>query len=177
MTPDGTFGYTPERDADTVSRVDLDALRIVRTVQFPGGSKPFMLRLTPDARRLWVQTSGTNENAILDAETLAVLGSTPVGLDPEQVAFQPGGPYALIAHLQSDALFVLDTATGAVVTTIACGATQANICYTPEGALAFVASPSGDDVIVVDMARLAIVDRISTVPQPFGLVLLDSLGF
>jgi DNA-binding beta-propeller fold protein YncE len=173
MTPDGAFGFTPERDADTVSRVDLETMRIVHTVPFPAGSKPFMLRLTPDATRLWVQTSGTNENVILDAESLAVLGSTPVGLDPEQVAFQPGGPYALIAHLQSDALFVLDATTGAVVTTIECGATQANICYTPDGAFAFVASPSGDDVIVVDMARLAIVDRISTVAEPFGLVLLD----
>ena len=176
MSPDGTFGYTPERDSDTVSKVDLAAHRIVRTAAFPGGSKPFMLRLTPDGARLWVQTSGTNENYILDADSLEILGSTLVGLDPEQVAFQPHGPYALIAHLQSNALYVLETATGAVVTQIDCGATQANISYLPDGSLAFVASPSGNQVLVIDMVRLTIVDRIATVRQPFGLVLLDAVG-
>ena len=176
MSPDGAFGYTPERDSDTVSKVDLAARRIVRTVAFPSGSKPFMLRLTPDGTRLWVQTSGTNENYILDADTLEILSSTSVGLDPEQVAFQPRGPYALIAHLQSNALYVLETATGAVVTQIDCGATQANISYLPDGSLAFVASPSGNHVLVVDMGRLTVVDRISTVRQPFGLVLLDAAG-
>lgn len=174
MSPDGRFGYTPERDADTVSKVDLATRRIVRTVPFPPESKPFMLRVSPDGRWLWVQTSATNMNVVLDADTLELISSTPVGLDPEQCAFQPNGPYCMIAHLESDDLYVLESATGALVTTIDCGVNQANISYLPDGSRAFVSSPGGDEVLVVDMARLAIVDRITTSGGPMGLVLLDS---
>ena len=113
-------------------------------------------------------------NVVLDTESLEVLHSAPVGKDPEQSAFQPnGGPYAMIAHLASDALFVLESSTGAVVTRIDLGKSQANICYSPDCATAFVSSPSGNEVVVVDMTTLAVVDSIATGVQPQGLVLLD----
>ena len=49
FTPDGRFGFTPERDQDTVSRIDLATRRVVQTVEFPAGSKPYMLRVSPDS--------------------------------------------------------------------------------------------------------------------------------
>jgi DNA-binding beta-propeller fold protein YncE len=33
--PDGRFGFTPEHDQDTVSKIDLANRRVVRTVEFP----------------------------------------------------------------------------------------------------------------------------------------------
>jgi YVTN family beta-propeller protein len=133
-----------------------------------------MLRVRPDGRVVWVQTQATALNVVLDAETMEVVHSAPAGRDPEQSAFQPnGGPYAMIAHLASDALFVLDSRTGAVVTTIELGKSQANICYSPDGATAFVTSPSGNEVVVVDMTTLAVVGSIATGMQPQGLVLLN----
>jgi len=37
FTPDGLFGFTPERDQDTVAKVDLAARTIVKRVSFPAG--------------------------------------------------------------------------------------------------------------------------------------------
>lgn len=132
-----------------------------------------MLRVRPDGRAVWVQTQATAMNVVLDAESMAVMQSTPVGRDPEQSAFQPGGPYGLIAHLASDALFVLDRTSGDVVTRIELGESQGNICFRPDGAVAFVTSPSDNSVLVVDMDQLAVVGRIPTGMRPQGLVLLN----
>lgn len=172
--PNGQFGFTPERDQDTVAKVDLARRTVVQRVALPAGSKPFMLRVRPDGRVLWVQTQGTAMNVVLDTGSLAVLQSVPVGKDPEQSAFQPnGGPYGLIAHLASDALFVLDSGAGDVVTRLELGESQGNICFSPDGALAYVTSPSADEVMVVDMATLTLVGHIPTGLRPQGLVLLD----
>ena len=132
-----------------------------------------MLRVSPDGRYLWVQTAGTDQNVVLDTVTMEALVTASAGHDPEQSAFQPGGPYALIAHLQSTALVVLNSATGAPVTSLELGRNQANICYTPDGATAFVTSPDGNEVLVIDMAELAVAGTIPTGAGPMGLVLLD----
>lgn len=141
-------------------------------VAFPAGSKPFMLRVAPDGRTVWVQTAGSNENVILDAESLATLASTPVGVDPETVAFQPGGPYALVAHLTATFLVVLDR-TGREVCRIELGATQGPLSFTPDGRRAFVSLNSAGEVAVIDMATLAEVGRIPVGERPMGLILLD----
>lgn len=154
--------------------MDLTSRTIVQRVPFPADSKPFMLRVSPDNQRVWVQTSGTNMNFVLDAATMDVLNAVPVGVDPEQSAFQPnGGPYGLIAHLSSTALFVLDSTTGDEVERIDFGTNQANICFTPDAATAFVTSPDADEVVVIDMATLAISARIPTGGAPSGIVLID----
>lgn len=153
--------------------MDLLRREIVQRIPFPAGSEPFMLRVSPDGAVVWVQTQGTNENWVLDTTTMAVLAVAEAGVDPEQSAFQPGGPYGLIAHLLSNALVVLDQATGARLGEIQVGTSQGNVSFTPDGRTAFASSMGGNDVLVVDMARLAIVDRIPTVQGPQGLVLLD----
>ncbi len=135
-----------------------------------------MNRVSPSGSVLWVQTQGTNENYVLDADTLRIVRADPVGEDPEQSAFQPNGPYGLIAHLHATFLQVLNAATGEPVTRIEVGASQGNVSFTPDGAAAFVTSNGGDDVLVVDMARLAIEARIPTSAAPLGLVLLDLMA-
>jgi YVTN family beta-propeller protein len=172
--PNGRFGFTPERDQDTVAKIDLERRVVVQRVAFPAGSRPFMLRVRPDGRAVWVQTQATAMNVVLDAESMEIVQSAPVGRDPEQSAFQPdGGPYGLIAHLASNALFVLDSDSGDVVTRIELGESQGNICFSPDGTIAFVTSPSSNSVVVVDMAHLTVGGRIPTGMRPQGLVLLN----
>jgi YVTN family beta-propeller protein len=154
--------------------VDLDTRAIVKTVAFPRDSRPWMLRVAPDAREVWVQTGQANTNVVLDADTLAVLGTEQVGSQPVQSAFQPGaGRYGLIAHYAAPFVAVLDRQTGKPITRIDVGSPQANICFTPDGATAFVTLIGGNAVAVLDMAQLAVVGRIPTGGQPLGLALLE----
>src|SRR5262249_28263780 len=81
-TPDGRFGYAPEREADTVSKIDMVSRKLVKTVSFPARSKPHMLRVSPDGKEVWVQTADANTNVVLDAADLAVLSTEPTGKQP-----------------------------------------------------------------------------------------------
>ena len=154
--------------------MDLAARRVVRTLPFPAGSKPYMLRVTPDGRHLWVQTVGARTNVVLDAETMAVVQTTPTGQGPVQSAFAPsGGRYGLVTHDADTFVLVLDRETGEAVGRVEVGAPQANASFASDGRLAFVSVSGGDEVVAIDLARLAIVGRVPTGGQPMGLVLLD----
>ena len=174
FAPDGRFGFVPERDQDTVSKVDLATGTIVKTISFPAGSKPYMLRVSPDGKEVWVQTAVTNTNAVLDSETMAVLATAVLGKGPVTNAFQPGGRYGLVTHASDTFVSVVERQTGREVTRIDVGKPQASVSFTPDGATAFVAVMGADDIAVIDMAQLAVVARIPTGKQPMGLVLLEA---
>jgi YVTN family beta-propeller protein len=158
-----------------VSKIDLANRTVVQTVDFPAGSRPWMLRVSPDGKEVWVQTGQANTNVVLDAESLAVLHTTPAGKQPVEAAFQPGdGRYGLVTHFDDTFVLVLDRRSGQPVTRIEVGQPQANASFTPDGATAFVSVVGGDEVVAIDMSRMAVAARIKTGTQPMGLVLLDA---
>ena len=173
LTPDGRFNFTPERDSDTVSKFDVASRRLVKTVQFPTGSKPYMLRVSPDGRVVWVQTAVTNMNVVLDADTMEVLQETPVGKVPGSNAFQPEGRYGLVTNTDDTFVSVLDRESGAAVTRIEVGAPQTTVSFTPDGMRAFVSVGMRNEVVAIDMRALAVAGRIPTGAGSFGLVLLE----
>jgi YVTN family beta-propeller protein len=152
-----------------VSKVDLAARAVVQTVDFPAGSRPWMLRVSPDGKQVWVQTGMANTNVVLDAESLAVVQTTPAGKQPVEAAFQPGdGRYGLVTHFDD----TFDRRSGQAVTRVEVGCPQANASFAPDGATAFVSVVGGDEVVAIDMGQLAVAARIKTGAQPMGLVLL-----
>ena len=158
-----------------MSKFDLATRSIVKTVSFPAGSQPWMLRVSPDGKEVWVQTGRANTNVVLDAETMQTLVTTPAGKQPVEAAFQPNdGRYGLITHFDDTFVLVLDRQTGREVTRIEVGAPQANASFTSDGAIAFVTITGADSVVAIDMIQLAVVARFKVGGQPMGLVLLES---
>lgn len=133
-----------------------------------------MLRVTPDGKRLWVQTAATHRNVVLDVDGMAVLHSEEVGTGPVQSAFGPvDGRYGLVTHLEDSFVQVLERATGRPVTRIDVGGAQGNVSFLPDGSLAYVTVTSRDEVVAIDMTELTVVGRITTGNEPMGLVVFD----
>jgi YVTN family beta-propeller protein len=146
----------------------------VKTVEFPAGSRPYMLRVSPDGSVVWVQTAGETTNAVLDTESMETLHTESLGRGPVQSAFgPPGGRYGLVTHLEETFLTVLDRATGRTVQRIDVGGAQANVSFVPDGATAFVTVTSRNEVVAVDMGELAVVSRIPVGEEPMGLAVFD----
>jgi DNA-binding beta-propeller fold protein YncE len=146
----------------------------VKRIDFPVGSKPYMLRVAPNGKVVWVQTAGTNANAILDVESLKTLHSEPTGKGPVQSAFSPAnGRYALLTHLEETFVLALERESGRAARRIEVGGTQANVSFTPDGATAFVTVTSHSDVVAIDMQELEVVGRIPAGGEPMGLVVFD----
>jgi YVTN family beta-propeller protein len=144
-------------------------------VEFPAGSKPYMLRVAPDGKDLWVQTGAANTNVVLDAETLETLHTEPIGRGPVQSAFGPGsGRYGLVTHLEEDFVLVLDRETGRAVQRIDVGGPQANVSCMPDGTIAYVTVTGRNEVVAIDMVELSVVARIAAGEEPMGLVVFNS---
>jgi YVTN family beta-propeller protein len=142
-------------------------------VPFLAGSKPYMLRVIPDGKEVWVLTVGAQTAVVLDAGTMEVLHTEATGKGPVQCAIAPGGRYGLVTHGNDTFVLVVDAESGRTVTRIDVGAPQANVSFTPDGATAFVSVVGGDEVVAIDMAQLAVIGRIPTGGEPMGLILID----
>src|SRR5918998_3573115 len=151
--------------------------RIVKTISFPEGSKPYMLRVAPDGQVVWVQSAGANSNVVLDAATMEILHTEPTGQGPVQSAFgPPSSHYGLVTHLDETFVLALERETGREAGRIDVGAPQANPSITPDGATAYVTVPSLAEVVAIDMKNLAIVGRIQAGDEPMGIVVFDPGG-
>lgn len=161
----------PERDQDTVAMFDTRTLKVVKRVQFPHGSLPWMLRVSPNGREIWVQTaSGTN--VVLDARTLRKVHTERVGRQPVQGAWSPNGKYQLTTQLGESWVAVTDASSYKLIKRVEVGPVGANIAFRPDGKFGYVSVTGANSVAVVDMDSLEVVTKLKVGKQPMGLIVL-----
>ena len=170
MTPDGRFGYTPEREADTVSKIDMVGRKLIRTVSFPAQSKPHMLRVSPDGKQVWVQTANANTNVVLDADDLSVLSTEPTGKYPVTNAWTPDRRYSIVTSGQDLFAQIFDARTFKEVKRVNIGQGGSNVGFSKDGKTAFIALTGADAVAVIDVDALKLTRQIKTGQQPQGLI-------
>lgn len=147
---------------------------VVRTVAFPAGSRPYMLRVSRDGREVWVQTAASNANVVLNADDLSVLASETVGRAPVTNAFTPDGRLSFVTHGNDTFASVLDTRTYKEIKRLEVGQNNQNIGFTRDGRTAFIAVTGANTVAVVDVARLEVIAQVPAGTQPFGLIVLNA---
>jgi DNA-binding beta-propeller fold protein YncE len=172
FTPDGRFAYTPERDQDTVSMFDTRTWELVKTVNFTSGSQPFMLRVSPDGKEVWVQTGKADTNVVLNAEDLSTLATLPTGKGPVTNAWTPDARYSVVSHSSDTFASVFDAKTYKEVARLAVGQGGSNIGFTRDGATGFMSVTGANAVAVIDMAKLNVVGQLKAGTQPQGLIVL-----
>jgi DNA-binding beta-propeller fold protein YncE len=172
FTPDGRFAYTPERDQDTVSMFDTRTWELVKTVNFPQGSQPYMLRVSPDGKEVWVQTGKVDENTVLSAEDLSTLATMPTGKGPVTNAWTPDARYSVVSNSSDTFATVFDSKTYKEVARLAVGQGGSNIGFTRDGATAFMSVTGANAVAVIDMGKLNVVSQIKAGTMPQGLIIL-----
>src|SRR5712692_7201461 len=172
FTPDGRFAYTPERDQDTVSMFDTRTWELVKTVNFPQGSQPFMLRVSPDGQEVWVQTGKADTNVVLNASELATLATLPTGKGPVTNAWTPDARYSVVTNAGDTFASVFDAKTYKEVARLAVGQGGANIGFTRDGTTGFMSVTGANAVAVIDMAKLNVVSELKAGTQPQGLIVL-----
>jgi YVTN family beta-propeller protein len=67
----------------------------------------------------------------IQPRTNTIVATVPVGLDPQGLAFVPGGAFAYVANLLSNTLSVIATATNTVVVTVPIGVGPVGVATTP----------------------------------------------
>ena len=171
LSPDGSFGYVPERDQDTVTMLDTETLKVARRVEFPEGSKPWMLRASPDGKEVWVQMA-SGLNVVLDAQTLETLHAEELGEQPVTVAFSPDGRYNFVTHFADDWVAVIDPGNGKLIKRLEVGQNGANVSFRPDGKFGYVSVTGENAVAVVEMESLEVETQLIVGEEPMGLIVL-----
>jgi YVTN family beta-propeller protein len=146
--------------------------QVLRTVAFPPGSRPYMLRVSRDGREVWVQTAEGNTNVVLDAEDLSVLATESIGRGPVTNAWTPDNRYSFVTHTGDTFVSIFDAGTFREVARLSVGQGSSNVGFTRDGTTAFVAVTREDTVAVIDVDRLVVTGHIAVGGQPQGLIIL-----
>ena len=144
--------------------------KLVKTVSFPVGSKPHMLRVSPDGKEVWVQTAETNRNVVLDASDLSVLSTEPTGKQPVTNAWTRDGRYSVLTNGQDTFAQIFDARTFKEVKRLTIGPGGTNIGSSNDGKTAFIAVRDANDVAVIDLEKLTLASRIKAGTEPQGLI-------
>ena len=174
-TEDAKFGYVPERDQDTVSKIDMTTRKVVKTVDFPKGSKPYMLRVSPDGKEVWVQTGGVNTNNILDPDTLEIKETVPVGKGPVTNAWSPDGKYVILILNGETYVEVYDARTRKSVKQVQVGQGPADVSFTPDGKFVYVCVPGTNSLAAIDMTSLTVAAQIPVGKMPHGVIIMPAV--
>src|SRR5690242_16960333 len=117
-------------------------------VRYPS---PVELALSRDGARLYAVCEGTDELAVLDARSGAVLRRVPVGRVPKVLALSPDGRRLYVANSWSDTVSEIDTASLEVLRSLPAGF-EPNSVLVGRGGSLYVANRMGSDISVLDLA-------------------------
>ncbi|MGB3455764.1 MAG: YncE family protein [Litorimonas sp.] len=175
VSPDGRRAYTANLGAGTVSLIDLDTDRLVKTV--PAGAGTEGIDLTPDGRELWVSNREADTVTVFDAQSLDRLASLDVGDFPLRLQISPDGRYAVTSNLRDASLSVIDVETRALVRTLEVGrdgpvSMQVTILFSGAGDRIYVAETGTDTVAEVDFASGDVLRRFAVGRQGDGLAIV-----
>ena len=175
VSPDGRRAYTTNLGAGTVSLLDLEADRLVRTVDAGAGAEG--IDLTPDGAELWVSNRSANTVIVYDAATLERLAAIDVGRFPLRLLISPDGRTAVTSNLLDGSLTRIDTATRTVRDTIVVAGPDANsqqvtLLFNADGSRLYVAETGTDTVAEVDMIAGTVLRRLAVGRQGDGLALV-----
>ncbi len=150
---------------------DTEKLEITNRVEFPEGSRPWMLRVSPNGKVVYVQTA-SGSNVVLDARTLEKLYTEEIGSQPVTTAWSPNGRYNFVTHFGSDWIAILEPESGKLVKKLEVGGSAANVSFRPDSAFGYVAVTGQNEVAVVEMESLEVEKRLDTGKEPMGLIVL-----
>jgi PQQ-dependent catabolism-associated beta-propeller protein len=120
FTADSRRLFVASEQAHVVTVVRMDSMSIEKSVA-TGGSRPVDVALSRDGTRAWVSHGESGDVRVLDASTLDVLATIPVGPRAWWTALTPDGSRLYVTVGRAGEVVVIDTAAGKVVGRIAAG--------------------------------------------------------
>ncbi|SCA57994.1 Outer membrane protein [Candidatus Terasakiella magnetica] len=143
--------YVSNEKDDTVSVIDSDTMKVVRT--FEVGQRPRGIILSHDHKKLFICTSDDDTVEIYDAATEKKIGELPSGADPELFALHPDNRRLYIANEDDALTTVVDVETSEVIAQIDVGVEPEGMAVSHNGKWAITTSETTNMVHWIDTAK------------------------
>ncbi len=157
--PDGKRLFVVDPLGQTLSAVDLESRRLVRTIPLP--AEPYTCLLSQDGGTLFVSLWGGTRVLVLDAATLELRKEVATGEHPNAMALSSDGSRLFVACANTNAVWALDLESGRAAEQISValypkapeGATPNALGLSPDGRTLLVAIADNNAVAVVDVGK------------------------
>jgi YVTN family beta-propeller protein len=185
-SPDGRVAWVTNISAGTLEKVDLEAGRVVGTIQTGAGAEG--VGVANQGREVWVTNRADDTVSIVDADSLETVATLDSVGFPIRVAVTPDGRHALVTNARAATLAVFSVAERTLVATVQIADPDAEYQQTllgdsalpigivvhPDGRRAFVAVSGANEVAVIDTGTWQVVDRWATGREPDALGVIVS---
>ncbi len=114
--------------------------------------------------------------SVIDAATLAVTATIPVGSGPDGVAVEPAAGIVYVGNQNAGTVSVINAATLAVTATIPVGSNPYGVAVDPAAGTVYVTNYRGATVSVIDAATRAVTATISVGPFPWEVAVDPAAG-
>ena len=127
---------------------------------------------------LFVENSHSGNVSVIDAVTLAVTGSIPIGLTPDEIVASPGGEVLYLSRIVrrddgratgNGELVAIDPAAQTILWRAPLHGSPNHIAVSPDGRKIYVTIVSGPWVVIVDPAKRAVVDSVDVGTGPHDI--------
>jgi YVTN family beta-propeller protein len=168
------FTYTPNRFADNVSLVDLNAsaevARIPTVPHAPAKAEPYMLTLAPDGAHVVVEFAKAPIAAVLDTKSRQFVKVIELPKPAVIDEFTPDGRLDFMIYPSTDFISVIDTATWQIKKEIKFPGNVSSADFSADSKFAYVPVASQNLLTVIDLAKLEIVKTIRVGANPVGVI-------
>jgi len=197
MRKAGDYAYLPDRGRDTLTTVDVAALRVASRLQLErraggGPLEPYMATVSPTGNVLFVENavvsggSPTGSESIFDLadpahprEVARLSTGDGLGRMPLTSEITPDGRFGMVICRESDEVSVIDTQALKVVATVPFPSGSHPVAGTflyggDAGSTMFVPLPGRDAVAAIDVPGFRVRKLIPVGPRPVGAVFLKA---
>lgn len=174
VSPDGGRAFVPiygnsgvglpGSNGRKIDVIDLASRRVAHTIDFSRGVRPHCAVFGPKDGLLYVTTELDKSVAVIDPQTLKIIGSVPTG-QPEShmLAISPDGRRGYTANVGPGTVSVLDLAARKTLTVIPVATHVQRISVSPDGRWVFTSDTTKPRLAVVNAAA-GKVDRWLALP-------------
>lgn len=158
---------TSQAPGSTLTVIDVQAARVVKTIDLGGYRRPHGVRWLADGRRAVVTSEASRALLIVDVDAGKVEGLVATDEDvSHMVVVTPDGARAFVANIGSGTVTAVDLPARKVLAQIATGKGAEGIDVTPDGREVWVTNREADTVSVIDSSSLKILATLESKSFP-----------
>jgi YVTN family beta-propeller protein len=160
----------PDKAADGIGVYSIADGRLETIIR--GVDNPEQLGVGPDGE-LFVPTEDTGAVVIAEGGTGRILGSVPIGSEPEGIAVSPDRRVVYVTAEGDNRVAVVDAASRKKTAELDVGQRPRGVAFSPDGKRAYVTGELDASLTIIDTAAVQVLRRV-TVPgegaRPMGVV-------
>jgi PQQ-dependent catabolism-associated beta-propeller protein len=164
-------GRRARTNQERILALDAHTLKAVR--EYPAGTDPECVAVSPDGKRLYLSNEDAGTASIVDTGSGRNVATLIVGTEPEGVTASPDGRFVYVTAETSNVISVIDAKQEKTTANILTDARPRAVIFTRDSSKAWATAELAGTVMLIDVKKNRVLKRIRLehADKPVGLAL------